>query len=82
MLVKIITPDQSVFEGEALSIKLPGSKGSFEVLKDHAPLISLLDTGTLSFKTANGSETRYQIEGGVVEVRKNEVIVLAEAVIG
>ena len=43
MIVEVITPDKVLFSGEAVSVKLPGSGGSFEALANHAPLISSLD---------------------------------------
>lgn len=79
MRIKIITPDQHIFEGETSAAKFPGSSGSFEVLKDHAPIISLLDSGNVRLKTPEG-ELSWWVEGGVVEVLNNEIVVLAEAV--
>ena len=76
MLVEVITPDKVVFAGEAESIKLPGSSGQFEALNNHAPLISSLDAGTVIVKTNEG-EKSFEIKGGIVEILKNKVIVLA-----
>ncbi len=78
MRLEIITPDKNVFEGEVESAKFPGSAGSFQVLKDHAPLISSLEKGTVSYRTANGEHDVF-IDGGVVEVLNNRIIVLAES---
>lgn len=80
MLVEIITPDKKVFEGEAVSTTFPGIDGSFQVLKDHAPLISSLGRGPVTVKTGAGSE-EFKISGGVVEVLSNKVVVLAEGLI-
>lgn len=79
MRLEIITPDKNVFEGEVESAKFPGSSGSFQVLKDHAPLISSLEKGTMSYRTASG-EFEVEIDGGVVEVLNNKITVLAESV--
>ncbi|MBG0860835.1 MAG: ATP synthase F1 subunit epsilon [Bacteroidales bacterium] len=80
MKAEIITPDRKVFEGEIKSIRVPGSKGSFQVLKDHAPIISTLDNGIVYIVDPEGRETTYEIDGGVIEVRMNRVILLAESV--
>ncbi|MBR9860655.1 ATP synthase F1 subunit epsilon [bacterium] len=76
MLVEVITPDKVVFSGEAESIKLPGTSGQFEALNNHAPLISSLDAGQVVVKTAEGEQS-FDIRGGIVEILKNKVIVLA-----
>ena len=80
MHLEIITPDQRVFSGEVDSVKFPGSKGSFQVLNNHAPLISLLERGPITFRTAQ-NEQSVMVDGGMVEVLNNKIIVLAEAVL-
>jgi F-type H+-transporting ATPase subunit epsilon len=80
MYLELITPDKKVFEGEVSSAALPGTLGSFEVLNNHAPIISSLAKGTVKLKTSEGLKT-YQIDGGVVEVLQNKLVVLAEKVI-
>ncbi|NVO84677.1 ATP synthase F1 subunit epsilon [Hymenobacter terrestris] len=75
MYLEIITPDRKVFEGEVNSARFPGADGLFEVLNGHAPLISALKAGEI---VINGGASRFQVEGGVVEVLRNNVIVLAE----
>ena len=80
MKIEIITPDQKIYEGEVKSVRVPGSKGSFQVLKDHAPIISTLDNGPVIIIDSGGAETRFEIDGGVVEVKTNKVILLAESV--
>ncbi len=79
MHLEIITPDQRVFAGEVISAQFPGSKGSFQVLNNHAPLISLLDRGKVTIRTTQGEQT-VVIDGGIVEVLNNNIVVLAEAV--
>ena len=76
MKVEVITPDKVLFSGEAVSVKLPGSGGSFEALANHAPLISSLDRGDVVVRTASGNET-FAITGGIVEIVNNKVVVLA-----
>jgi F-type H+-transporting ATPase subunit epsilon len=79
MTLEILTPDKTVYEGEVTSVTVPGSSGSFEVLKNHAPIISTLDDGKVVIRTGKDIQTMY-IKGGVVEVIDNKIIVLAEGV--
>lgn len=80
MELNIITPDQSVFNGQATSVTVPGSAGSFEILKDHAPIISTLEDGKVIIRNNKDIEVII-IKGGVVEVLNNKITVLAEGVI-
>ena len=77
MFLEIITPDKKVFSGEVTSVTVPGTKGSFQILNNHAPIISTLETGKVKVKGAQGVQS-FEIKGGVVEALKNKVIVLAE----
>jgi F-type H+-transporting ATPase subunit epsilon len=79
MKIEIITPDQKVFEGDIKSVRVPGQKGSFQVLNDHAPIVSTLDNGPVIIVDPSGVETRYIIDGGVIEVKMNRIILLAES---
>lgn len=79
MKLSIITPDKSVYEGTVTSVTVPGSAGSFEVLENHAPLISGLEDGKVIIRNQKAEEV-IRIKGGVVEVINNNVTVLAEAV--
>ena len=79
MHLEIVTPEKKVFEGEVTSATFPGADGSFQVLNNHAPLISLLSEGIVEYKTKE-SKQQVRITGGVVEVLKNKVIVLADGV--
>ncbi len=77
MNLTIITPDKQIFDGEADLVQLPGSDGSFEILNNHAPMIASLQKGKI--KVGNGSDLQYfEINGGVVEVLNNKILVLAE----
>lgn len=78
MLVEIITPDVKLFEGEVKSIKLPGSNGGFEILNNHAPIISTLTAGKISITPNLGQEEFFEIKGGVIEMQNNKIIVLAD----
>jgi F-type H+-transporting ATPase subunit epsilon len=78
MKVDIVTPDKNIFSGEADSLVLPGADGSLGVLKDHAPLIATLKKGEVKVIDSLKKEQAFGINGGVVEVLKNKVIILAE----
>ncbi|NMC40233.1 MAG: ATP synthase F1 subunit epsilon [Bacteroidales bacterium] len=80
MKIEIITPDQKVYEGDIKSVRVPGSKGSFQVLKDHAPIVSTLDKGPVIVVDQAGNILNYEITGGVVEVKMNHIILLAESI--
>lgn len=79
MHLEIITPDKSVFDGEVDSATFPGSKGSFQVLNNHAPIISTLQPGKVSYKK-DGAETEMLVNGGIVEVLNNNITLLAEEI--
>ena len=80
MHLEIITPEKKIFEGEVRIATLPGSDGSFQILNNHAPLISLLKHGVVEYKTKDATN-QVTITGGVVEVLKNKVIVLADGTV-
>ncbi|MCF8257633.1 MAG: ATP synthase F1 subunit epsilon [Flavobacteriales bacterium] len=81
MKVEIVTPDVKVFEGQARHVQLPGAKGLFGVLENHASIISTLIAGKVKVEAADGDLHIFNITGGVVEVNSNKVIVLAEKVL-
>lgn len=80
MTLEILTPDNTVFEGEVTSVTVPGTQGSFEVLKDHAPIISTLEDGKVIIRAGAKPEEIFFITGGVVEVLNNKIMLLAEGV--
>lgn len=80
MLFEIYTPEQKFFEGQVESITFPGSKGSFQVLNNHASLISTLNKGTVKYKDKK-DEWEIVIVGGVVEVLNNKVTLLADGIV-
>jgi F-type H+-transporting ATPase subunit epsilon len=77
VLLEIITPDKKLFEGEVSSVSVPGTSGRFQMLNRHAPIISALKKGKIKIKSAKGAE-QFEVNGGVVEMNKNKIIVLAE----
>ena len=79
MKLEIITPEQIYFSGEVTSMTLPGTSGLFTVWENHAPLISSLKDGKISY-SANSKETELKIDGGFAEVSKNMVTVCLELI--
>jgi len=77
MQVEIITPDKNLYEGEATSVLVPASDGELGIFNNHAPLICSLKAGKVKVSN-NGQDQLFDVNGGVVEVLKNKVIVLAE----
>ena len=77
MKIEIITPDKKLYEGTIQSAVFPGSEGSFGILNNHAPLIGTLKAGKVELVDENNIKIDFDIKGGVVEVLKNKVIVLA-----
>ncbi|MBN1925039.1 MAG: ATP synthase F1 subunit epsilon [Prolixibacteraceae bacterium] len=77
MHLEIITPEKVIYSDKIKLIKVPGVKGSFEILKNHAPVISSLEEGTIKVIT-EGSETLFfKISGGAIECKMNQIVVLA-----
>ncbi|MEI7596335.1 MAG: ATP synthase F1 subunit epsilon [Bacteroidota bacterium] len=78
MYLEIITPDIKLFEGDVSLVQLPGIDGSFELLNNHAPLVSALTKGKIKLVNAEKNTVYIDIKGGVIEVNNNKIIVLAE----
>ena len=78
MLLDILTPEKLLFEGEIKSVKLPGTNGEFEILNNHAPIISTLSKGEICVTNANNDKEKFNINGGVIEMQNNKIIVLAD----
>lgn len=78
MHLEIITPEKMLFSGDIDIVKLPGTTGSFEIMTNHAPLISTLTAGRIKVRDINGVVSYFEISSGVVEVLNNKVKVLAE----
>lgn len=80
MFLEIITPDKKIYEGEIKRIRLPGSMGLFEILKNHAPIIATLGRGIIRVIDEKDRRHTWEIKGGIVENKDNTVIVLLESV--
>ncbi len=79
LTLEIITPNRIQFNGEIQSVTVPGTDGSFQVLKNHAPLMSTFEIGEVKVVLPDGKETSYATGGGTVEVLDNHVLVLADS---
>lgn len=80
MYLEIMTPEKKVFEGNVTLATFPGADGSFQIMDNHAPLISLLKEGVVEYRSKEASQS-LNITGGVVEVLKNKVILLADGIV-
>jgi len=78
MLLDILTPEKLLFEGEIKSVKLPGINGEFEILNNHTPIISTLSKGEICVTNTNNEREKFNINGGVIEMQNNKIIVLAD----
>lgn len=75
---QLLTPEGALFEGDVIGVKVPGTSGSFEMLHNHAPLVSSLGIGKIEIDKKDGSSLVYAVSGGFVEISDNHCIILAE----
>ncbi|MBQ1819083.1 MAG: ATP synthase F1 subunit epsilon [Bacteroidales bacterium] len=78
MRLEIITPSSTLFTGDVTLVQLPGIDGLFEILKSHAPLVSALKEGRVKVVDNEDKTQFFDIRGGVVEVSKDKILLLAE----
>ncbi len=82
--LKILTPDTKLFDGEVESFTVPTQSGEITILKNHAPLITLISIGEIKVKTKSGEE-KFLVQGGVIDVKSTspefEVAVLADQIV-
>ena len=92
MFLEIISPETTLFQGEVSSVSVPGTKGSFQLLENHAPIVSTLKEGTVVikgqidlseeakvfFNTVNSDELHYALRSGTVEMKDNKIILLSD----
>ena len=76
--LKIVSPERIEFDGEVVSVLVPGTQGQFEILNDHAPIISTLEKGQVEYGLPKGEKVRLEILGGFVEVQQNAVSLCVE----
>lgn len=75
MTLKIISPQEVLFDGEVTSVTLPGTEGEFTVLHNHAALLATLTAGSIRFKDAAGTESSLNTGAGVADIDNNVVTV-------
>jgi F-type H+-transporting ATPase subunit epsilon len=75
--LEIITPEKRLFDGNVKLVQVPGAKGSFEVLKNHAPIISTLTQGRIKVITDKDQQEFIDINSGIIEVKANSITILA-----
>lgn len=80
LTLKVITPEEVFYEGRVQSVVAPGTLGYLGILRDHAPLVTTIGTGDLSYRDAEGQTHQLRIEGGFLEVQNNRVLVLTDRV--
>jgi F-type H+-transporting ATPase subunit epsilon len=77
MQLEILSPEKTLFTGEVDSVIFPGSQGKFQILNNHAPIISSLSQGNIDYKI-NSKINQVEIKRGIVEVLKNKISALIE----
>lgn len=77
MTIEVLTPDERLYVGEGTMVVAPGKDGNLGIMENHAPLITTLKEGKVEIETPEGRKS-FDVSGGVLEVLKNKVIVLAE----
>jgi F-type H+-transporting ATPase subunit epsilon len=77
--LEVITPERTVLSTQAVSVSAPGIEGGFQVLFEHAPLLSALETGRVVVRLTDGTDQVYATSGGFLEVRDNTVLLLLES---
>ena len=78
--LKILTPDQLFFEGKVEHVMAPGYYGYLGILTDHAPFVTPITQGNLTYRDEAGKTTTLKVEGGFLEVLKNRVLVLTDKI--
>lgn len=75
MKLSIVSPEKEIFNGEVKSVTLPGTMGTFSILSHHAPIVSSLKAGKVSYITVEGEEHTLDIHSGFVEMSNGEASV-------
>ncbi|HQH72869.1 MAG TPA: ATP synthase F1 subunit epsilon [bacterium] len=76
--LRIITHEETVFEGDVESLIAPGALGSLGILAHHAPLLTTLTEGKMTIRDAQGRPHLFRVKGGILEVSRNHAVVLTE----
>jgi F-type H+-transporting ATPase subunit epsilon len=78
---ELVSPDKLLFNGAAQSVLVPGADGDFQVLRDHAPVMTALRPGVVAIEEEGGKTTRFFVRGGFADVNPGGLILLAETAI-
>ena len=78
MKIKITKPDSTLFEGDVKLVQLPGTGGKFEILENHAPIISTLEVGDIRIVLSDNTEQIFSVRGGVVKGQQNDFMLLVQ----
>ncbi len=89
MFLEIVSPEKTLFTGDVTSVHVPGSEGSFQILNNHAPIVSTLKKGSIILKGSflenqenlnihSNNEASLDIQSGVIEMKKNKLIILVD----
>lgn len=78
MNVRIIKPDSTLYEGAAKLVQLPGTNGLFELMENHAPIISALKKGVVRLVIKEGEEQKFDIRGGVIKGQQNDILIMVQ----
>ena len=78
MKIKITKPNSILFEGEVKLVQLPGTGGKFEILENHAPIISTLEAGDIRIVLPDNREQIFNVRGGVVKGQQNDILILVQ----
>jgi len=78
--LEIISPEKKVYSGKVKSVTIPGTKGNFQVLYNHAPLISTFEIGIIKLSLSDDSTLVFTTSGGSAEVLDNKVLILSDTV--
>ena len=78
MKVEIISPNETLFEGEASAVTVPSKMGAFTLLEHHAPIVAILEAGKVSLTDANGEQRVFDIKGGFTENHDNQLTICIE----
>lgn len=77
--LEIVTPSKTAFSGAINSISVPGTSGAFQVLYNHAPILSSFEIGVIKISDSNNNELIFATSGGTIEVLENKILILAES---
>ena len=80
MLLTVLTPEREFFNGKIKGVVVPGTRGEFQVLENHAPIISSLGEGRVKITAESGEIREFRISAGFIEVLNNEVALLVNGI--